>query len=107
MFKGWWICSADREEPWQPPVGYEMRMHGWFEDRGPFPTLEIASKHRWQDDVPSLWKYGLTVWAKRCLKCGKFAKMLAGSDLAGGWAWLVTECKTCGVLDSRCVSATE
>lgn len=101
LFKGWWICSSDREEPWQPPEGYDMRI-GLPEDRGPFPTKEIAEKFRWQDDVPSYWEHGLPVWARPCLRCGKFAKTLAGSDLGGGWAWCVTECKKCGVLDSRC-----
>lgn len=69
--------------------------------RGPFPTREEAEERRWRDNVPGYWKAGLTVLAHHCPACGWFAKVLAGCDEAGGWSWHVTDCRRCGIIDSR------
>lgn len=53
------------------------------------------------DVVEDYWQSGITVWADHCVKCGRWAKKLAGCDWADWKSWRVTECSRCGIHDSR------
>lgn len=107
--KTWYLAWPDRVEPIEmdfsrvPTVEEFTARHG---SRGPFPRPEQAEEARWRDDLVSYWEHGLTVWADHCLGCGLFAKVLAFDSSGEGWSWRVTECKKCGVLDSRLTTKT-
>lgn len=94
----WWYIWADRPDPESFP-----NMLRTFEElrRGPFMTKEEAEGERYRDQLEGYWQYGLAVYADHCVACGKWAKVLAFDNTAGGWAWRVTECKYCGMVDSR------
>lgn len=103
----WWYIRPDR--PAYPVTGNLDRHlkekfggsgHG-LDVRGGFTSEAEAEEHRWRDSLPSYWAHGLPVWADHCVGCGLYAKVLAFDNVAGGWAWRVTECVRCGVLDSR------
>ena len=104
--EGWWVvesASYDRENHTygaivRPVVVGEKR--NIARHRGPFPTKEIAEEFQYRDDLESYWESDMAVYADHCLGCGKWAKVLAFCD-SGGWAWRVTECPKCGILDSR------
>lgn len=105
----WWLAWPDGVEAVDSPgldrskseadlrAESMRRIHA----RGPFPTREMAEEARWHDMVPRYWKAGIPVLARHCPQCGWFAKVLAGDDAAGGWAWKVTDCRRCGIIDSR------
>lgn len=103
--EGWWIaeslerdkhfCYSRRVRP--VVVGEEVDMD---RHRGPFPTKEMAEEHAWWNSLPGYWERNLAVYADHCLNCGDFAKVLAFSNSAR-WSWRVTECKRCGIYDSR------
>lgn len=78
-----------------------MLAAGQLNWRGPFPTPADAESRMWVDDVPAYWEAGLDVYAVLCPGCGRYAKRLAGTDIAGGWRWAVSECKKCGIRDTR------
>ena len=102
--KIWYLAWPDRVEPieWEDYMTKHREDAGRFHNsRGPFPDADMAEEFRWQDSVPRYWECGLTVWATHCPGCGRYAKMLAGDDSGGGWYWQVTDCKKCGILDSR------
>lgn len=108
MSETWYLVWPDRIEeiPWDEYRERHSEDAGQFIDsRGPFPTLEDAEDWRWRDMLPGYWEHGMTVYANHCLGCGRWAKVLAFDDEGGGWAWRVTECKTCGILDSRAVES--
>lgn len=96
LFDGWWLAAPDGT--YQVRAGDEYHIEF---TRGPFPTQEMAEEHRFRDWVESYWEHGLAVYADHCLGCGKFAKVLAFDNSGMGWSWRVTECKFCGILDSR------
>lgn len=102
--KTWYLSWPDRVEPieWDEyRRQHEEDPSQFWGSRGPNPTPELAEHFRWRDMVPSYWEIGLTVWATHCLGCGRWAKKLAGDDSGEGWYWQVTDCKKCGMLDSR------
>ena len=106
LFDGWWVLESQAHcgVHFTYKIGVVQVHTGDPIDieyhRGPFPTKQDAENHALWDDVPGHFNHGIPVWADHCLGCGKFAKVLAGVNSAG-WAWRVTECGTCGVLDSR------
>lgn len=105
MSNTWWYIK-----PHEPPYSitskdlFDQRM---FDEsaksnvRGPFVSPEDAEENRYHDHLEGYWSAGMAVYADHCVGCGKYAKILAFDNQAGGWAWRVTECKHCGVLDSR------
>lgn len=96
LFDGWWLAVAEGTQQVHAGDEYDITRV-----RGPFPTNEMAEDWRWNADrVLGAWEHGLAVYADHCLGCGKFAKVLA-YDYGSGFAWRVTECKHCGILDSR------
>lgn len=107
MTETWYLTWPDRVEPieWDTYMSEHRRDAGQFRNsRGPFPSEEMAEESRFRDSLPGYWEYGLAVYANHCLGCGRYAKVLAFDDEGGGWAWRVTECKKCGIKDSRDVS---
>lgn len=109
----WWWATPNGPEPAEKdpsdPIFHKYRHDG----KGPFPTRAMAEEWRWHDTIMgqnlpyeggSYWDHGMAVYADHCLGCGKYAKVLAGNDEGGGWAWRVTECRHCGILDSRVLS---
>lgn len=110
LFNEWWAAvSLGRDDNYCYTIGLRQLHTGDVWDvttmRGPWPTKELAEKNAYRDDLESYWEHGLTVYADHCLGCGKYAKVLAFNS-EGGWAWRVTECKKCGVLDSRTYEAS-
>lgn len=108
LFDGWWIAESPGYRHCDKNFCYQTTVRqiraGEARDseleRGPFPTREQAEAFQYRDHLESYWEHGLTVYASHCLGCGWFAKVLAFDDQAG-WAWRATECKRCGILDSR------
>lgn len=106
VFVGWWMLVS---------LGRDSRGHfnrklvkvragdefDYEVCRGPFKSRRIAEDEwMWHDMTSAYWWAGLPIYADHCLGCGRYAKVLAFDD-AAGWAWRVTECRKCGVLDSR------
>ena len=106
LFDGWWtvrytgeyckhyccrptIVQVHAGEEWDPVY-----------DRGPWPTREDAEGFEYVDHLAGYWERGLAVYADHCLGCGTFARVLA-FDNGADRAWRVTECKDCGIIDSR------
>jgi hypothetical protein len=110
LLDGWWIAETpgwphhDRNRCYRTTV--RQVVDGEYVDletfRGPFPTRAQAEEFQYRDYLADYWEAGMAVFADHCLGCGAFAKVLA-FDSAGNWAWRVTECRRCGVLDSRLV----
>lgn len=109
LFDGWWIVETPgwphrdangcyRTSVRQIRTGERYNVE---HARGPFPTREDAEGFQYCDQLAGYWEHGLPVYADHCLGCGRFAKVLAFDDAGGGWNWRVTECKRCGVIDSR------
>lgn len=97
LFDGWWLAV---------PAAEPVQVHGGDKydidkARGPFPTREMAEDATYRDCLEGYWEHGLSVYADHCHGCGRFAKVLAFDNSGGGWYWSVTECKRCGVIDSR------
>lgn len=97
VLDGWWLAVAGSE----PRQAHEGDEYDLLTTRGPFRTREDAEAATYRDHLAGYWEHGLSVYADHCLGCGKFAKVLAFDNEGGGWAWRVTECKNCGVIDSR------
>lgn len=98
VLDGWWLI-----EPGKP--ARQLRTGDEYDiivSRGPYPTRELAEAARWYDALPGYFEHGLTVYARHCPGCGKFAKTLAFDDSGlPNFTWAVTECKNCGIIDSR------
>ncbi len=106
MANTWYLVWPDQIET----ISWDEYMRGhkdphtlanWIHARGPFPGHQLAVEAMHRDCVPGYWKHGLAVYAEHCHGCGRWAKMLAGDNSAGGWHWSVTECSKCGIIDSR------
>lgn len=100
----WYLVWPDRIEPisWREyRAGNRQDRDNWIHARGPFPSHQEAVAWMHYDMLSGYWNHGLPVRADHCLECGAWAKVLAFDNAAGGWAWRVTECKKCGVIDSR------
>jgi hypothetical protein len=95
-FEDWWFVGVDGV-----PFQLEADAHfDIFTTKGPFKTPEDAIYFRWWDQVPEIKKRGGWNLAKHCLKCGWFARRIAGDDSAV-WYWYITDCRRCGIIDSR------
>lgn len=104
MSNTWYLAWPKKVEPieWDTYLAEHKRDASQFHgSRGPFPDEEMAEEARWRDFTEDFWEVGLAVYADHCLGCGWFAKVLAFDNEGGGWAWRVTECKRCGVIDQR------
>ena len=106
LFDGWWIVESTgkRDDRYCYRTFVRQIKAGEPRDielhRGPFPTREQAEEHQYRDLLEDYWEAGFPVWADHCLECGSYAKVLA-FDNEALWAWRVTECKDCGIQDSR------
>lgn len=96
-FHNWWFIAPDRAKPFRMAAGEEYDIT-WL--RGPYKTRSEASEARFYDFLPEYWAGNMTVWADHCPKCGRFAKVLAFDNMQY-WSWRVTECSSCGIIDSR------
>lgn len=103
MAETWFLAWPDRVEPitWETYRKMHSENPATFHgSRGPFPSEAMAQDERFRDHVEGYWKVGLAVIARHCLGCGRYAKTLA-FDSDANFAWDVTECERCGVIDSR------
>lgn len=96
VMDGWWVAEPGLEtrqlkkgDSYDPVIA-----------RGPFPTREQAENARWRDLLPSYFYADLTVHANHCLGCGRWAKTVA-FDHSHRFPWYATDCKKCGVTDTR------
>lgn len=103
---GWWIVEAvgsyDANYCWNTRIR-QVRAGEYLDletFKSPQPTREDAERLQYWDHLPGYWEHGLAVYADHCLECGKYAKVLA-FDYSPYFAWRVTECKKCGIRDSR------
>lgn len=105
-FDGWWVVESTGRNKDNYCYHQRLRQVSAGEVfsidrvRAFSPTREQAEEFMYDDHIEGCFDHGLEVYADHCLGCGKWAKVLAFAD-SGGWAWRVTECKSCGVIDSR------
>lgn len=109
MAENWYLAWPDHIEEVDDPVTtfHLPEAEGRAESmrrinaRGPFPSYDMAVDAQCRDDVARYWEWNMAVYAVHCPGCGRFAQMLAGCLEGGGWYWQVSDCKQCGIIDSR------